>query len=87
MMEENEGKILEALKQDLNHHGFESHATDILGMKTDILEHIKHLEERTADEKPDAGFCFWLVVHRICIFFAVDMTSLPSTNYFILQVH
>jgi len=58
MMEDNEAEILSALKKDLNRHDFESHAADLLGMRQDILEHIKHLEEWAADSKPDAGFIF-----------------------------
>lgn len=58
MVTENEDRILKALNQDLNRHDFESHASDILGMKMDIIDHIKHLEEWTADSKPDAGIIF-----------------------------
>jgi aldehyde dehydrogenase (NAD+) len=58
MIEENEAEILAALKADLNRHDFESHASDIFGMKSDILEHIEHLEEWAADDIPKAGFIF-----------------------------
>ena len=56
MVTDNEDKICKALAKDLNRHEFESYATDILGLKGDILDHIQHLEEWTADEIPDAGF-------------------------------
>jgi aldehyde dehydrogenase (NAD+) len=58
MITENEDKILKALNSDLNRHDFESHASDILGLRMDILEHVKHLEEWAADSKPDAGLLF-----------------------------
>src|SRR5882757_3301274 len=56
LVEENEDRICEALAKDLNRHEFESYATDILGLKQDILAHIEHLEEWAADEIPEAGF-------------------------------
>lgn len=58
MITENEDKLLKALNADLNRHDFESHASDLLGMKKDILDHITHLEEWAADSIPDAGFIF-----------------------------
>ncbi|TVY21156.1 Aldehyde dehydrogenase 3 [Lachnellula arida] len=58
MIIENEAEILDALSSDLNRHEFESHGADLLGLKTDTLEHIEHLEEWTADEIPDAGVIF-----------------------------
>jgi len=47
---ENEQSIVDALKQDLNRHAYETYAADLLGMKRDILEHFEHLEEWTADK-------------------------------------
>jgi aldehyde dehydrogenase (NAD+) len=58
MVSDNEDAILAALKQDLNRHAMESHSTDLLGLRKDIIESISHLEEWTADEIPDAGFLF-----------------------------
>jgi aldehyde dehydrogenase (NAD+) len=56
MIDENEQKITDALAQDLNRHPFESYISDIYGIKTDILEHIRHVEEWASDEHlPEAG--------------------------------
>lgn len=56
MMVDNEERIYDALKADLNRHPFESAVSDVFGVKQDIMEHIDHLEEWTADVKPNAGF-------------------------------
>jgi aldehyde dehydrogenase (NAD+) len=56
MIVDNEAEIIKALKDDLNRPQFEAYATDIRGMKEDILFHIEHLEEWAADDIPDAGF-------------------------------
>ncbi len=57
MIEENEQKIADALAEDLNRHPFESYATDVYGIKMDILEHIRHVEEWASDEYlSEAGF-------------------------------
>jgi aldehyde dehydrogenase (NAD+) len=56
LVTDNEDKFCQALAKDLNRNEFESYATDILGLKQDILAHIEHLEEWAADEIPDAGF-------------------------------
>lgn len=58
MIEENEDSIVQALNSDLNRHAYESYSADLLGLKQDILDHIKNLEEWTKDEIPDAGFVF-----------------------------
>lgn len=55
MMDENEQRITNALRQDLNRHPFESYASDIYGIKIDILEHIKHVEEWASDEPLSAA--------------------------------
>ena len=55
MVEDHEKEICQALAADLNRHEFESYASDIMGLKTDILEHIERLEQWTQDEKPKAG--------------------------------
>lgn len=56
MVTDNEAKIAEAMKADLNRTDFESFAMDIFALKMDILDTLKHLEEWAADEKIDAGF-------------------------------
>lgn len=57
MISDNEDAIVEALASDLNRHRFESYASDLLGLKSDIIEHIEHLEEWAADERvATAGF-------------------------------
>lgn len=61
MLIDNEQRILEALRLDLNRHDFESLAADVAGLKKDTLEHIEHLAEWTGDVKPDAGFIFGTV--------------------------
>lgn len=58
MIVENEEAIINALNQDLNRHTFESMAADLRGIKDDLIEHLSHLEEWTADSIPDAGFIF-----------------------------
>lgn len=58
MVCDNEGAIARALRTDLSRHDFESYYVDIGAVKTDILAHLKHVEEWAADEIPDAGFMF-----------------------------
>ncbi|KAI0570968.1 Aldehyde dehydrogenase [Pyrenophora tritici-repentis] len=59
MIDENENEILAALTSDLGRHEMECRSPDILGLKTDILEHIEKIEE-WAVTKPihDAGLLF-----------------------------
>ncbi|OCK78226.1 aldehyde dehydrogenase [Lepidopterella palustris CBS 459.81] len=56
MLEDNEEEMIKALHADLNRHEFESTFSEYAAVKRDILEHLEHLEEWAADEKPDAGF-------------------------------
>ncbi|KAH7177023.1 aldehyde dehydrogenase 3H1 [Dactylonectria macrodidyma] len=58
MIEDNEDQIVEALHKDLNRHIFESTATDVYGIKTDILDFLKHMDEWTSTTKIDAGIIF-----------------------------
>ena len=58
MVEDNRNDLLAALKKDLNRHDFESLASDIYAIRTEILETIQHLEEWAGDEYPKAGFIF-----------------------------
>ena len=58
MVCDNEKAIAAALHTDLNRHEFETYATDIGGVKTDILLHLDNVEKWAADEIPDAGFLF-----------------------------
>lgn len=56
MIADNETRIQEALYADLHRHNVEN-GLEIASVKTDILEHLKHLEEWTASKKiPNAGF-------------------------------
>ena len=55
MIVDNEDSIVDALKKDLNRHTFETYSADLLGIKRDILEHIRNLEDWAADERPKAG--------------------------------
>lgn len=56
MIVDNEAKMVEAMKTDLNRTAFESYTMDIGAIKKDILETLKHVEEWAADERIDAGF-------------------------------
>ncbi|KAI8671955.1 Aldehyde dehydrogenase [Fusarium sp. Ph1] len=57
MLEDNQRAITDALAADLRRHEMESLTSDLLGLKTDILEHLEHLEEWVADEPVEsAGF-------------------------------
>ncbi|KAK7204235.1 aldehyde dehydrogenase 3I1 [Myxozyma melibiosi] len=59
MIHDNEDAIVQALQQDLNRHRFESYASDILGIKSDILDQLEHVEKWAADHIPkEAGFIF-----------------------------
>lgn len=50
MLEDNEKAITKALALDLRRHELESLVSDLHGLKTDILEHLEHLEEWAAEE-------------------------------------
>jgi aldehyde dehydrogenase (NAD+) len=57
LVADNEDRLIQALNGDLNRHPLESMTSDIAGLKGDILEHIKHLENWTGTRKVDrAGF-------------------------------
>lgn len=56
MMVDNETRIAEAMKTDLNRTEFEAYSMDISAVKNDILETLKHIDEWAADERVDAGF-------------------------------
>lgn len=59
MIVDNEAEILRALNEDLNRHDYESHATDLLATKGDILDAIKNVEKWAKETRPvDAGFTF-----------------------------
>ena len=50
---------MQAVKEDLNKDHFEAFATEIMASKSDVIEHIKHLEEWAADEPVEgAGLIF-----------------------------
>ena len=56
MIVDNETKMVEAMKTDLNRAEFESYAMDIGLIRNEILETLKHVDEWATDEKIDAGF-------------------------------
>lgn len=56
MIVDNESKMAEALKTDLNRNEFESYSIEIVTVKNEILETLKHVDEWAADETIDAGF-------------------------------
>lgn len=58
MVSENEDRFTDALSADLGRHKFESFLVDVVTVKTEALDFIKHLEEWTADERTDSGFIF-----------------------------
>ena len=58
MIVDNEKRIVQALHTDLNRHAMETEGADLYYLKSDIMEHIIHLEQWAADEIPDAGFIF-----------------------------
>lgn len=58
MIEENEEAIVDALHRDLNRSRFETMATEIRLMKTDVLEHVSKLEDWSADEIPDSSLLY-----------------------------
>ncbi|KAL4861006.1 hypothetical protein BDV12DRAFT_180848 [Aspergillus spectabilis] len=59
LVADNEEALISALKKDLNRHPFESTAADISGVKKEILDHLRHLDEWTSTKPVDgAGFLF-----------------------------
>ena len=56
MIEDNEARVLQALKRDLNRHDLESTFTDIYTLKLEIMDFLKNLKRWTSTEKVDAGF-------------------------------
>lgn len=58
MIADNEAEILSALHEDLGRNDYESHSTDLLALKGDILDAIKNVEKWAKPSKPDAGFLF-----------------------------
>ena len=56
MIEDNEARVLQALKKDLNRHDLESTFTDIYTLKLEIMDFLKNLKRWTSTEKVDAGF-------------------------------
>ncbi|KAF5026814.1 hypothetical protein F66182_1098 [Fusarium sp. NRRL 66182] len=59
MLEDNEQAIIDALAADLGRDRFEAVASDLLNLRTDILEHLTHVEEWAAD-KPVASAGFFM---------------------------
>ena len=58
MIVDNEERIVQALHTDLHRHAMETESSDFYYLKSDIMEHIIHLEQWAADEISDAGFIF-----------------------------
>ncbi|KAI6377894.1 hypothetical protein MCOR25_002411 [Pyricularia grisea] len=58
MMDENTDRIFDALKADLNRHQFESLFTDIRAVKSDIISHLKNLEDWTSTQPINTGIPF-----------------------------
>ncbi|KIW80218.1 hypothetical protein Z517_06833 [Fonsecaea pedrosoi CBS 271.37] len=57
MLEDNEARIVEALKADLNRHPIEAVSAEVFTLKSDVLDHLKHLDEWTGTVPlDDAGF-------------------------------
>ncbi|KIX01176.1 uncharacterized protein Z518_08901 [Rhinocladiella mackenziei CBS 650.93] len=56
MLEDNEERIIAALKQDLNRHALESMAAEIYTLKSDVQDHLKNLDEWTSTKRINSGF-------------------------------
>lgn len=65
MVADHEAEFLKALNEDLDRHDYESHSTDLLALKGDILDAIKNVEKWSKETKPtDAGFMFGEEIQR-----------------------
>ena len=56
LIQENKDKLLDALRQELNRHAFESTLVELRIIKTDIIDCLEHVDEWAEGERPDAGF-------------------------------
>lgn len=56
MIVENEDRIVEALRQEMNRHAFETLGMELRSIKADVIEFLEHVDEWAEGEKPDAGF-------------------------------
>ncbi|THC92921.1 hypothetical protein EYZ11_007591 [Aspergillus tanneri] len=56
LLEDNEGRIIQALHQDLHRHAFESIFAEVRAIKTDLQQHLRNIDQWTADQAPSAGF-------------------------------
>jgi aldehyde dehydrogenase (NAD+) len=56
MLEENQERISDALRIEMNRHPFETIALELRGIKGDIVDMLEHVERWSEGEKPDAGF-------------------------------
>ena len=60
MLDDNESRIVDALRRDLRRHPWEAHATDIFGLKQDILYTLARFREWVRDEKVPGGLLNFL---------------------------
>lgn len=66
LIEDNEKALVDAIKHDLNRHESESHLTDLVAIRSDILNHLKNIDAWTADEPIGDSFLRrWLGIAHI----------------------
>lgn len=56
MIVENEDRIVEALRQEMNRPAFETIGMETRSIKGDVVEFLARVDEWAEGEKPDAGF-------------------------------
>ncbi|RDW64491.1 aldehyde dehydrogenase family protein [Aspergillus mulundensis] len=55
LVDDNQTLIHDALKKDLNRHPFETTLVECSNVKEDLINHLKNIDNWTADQKPNAG--------------------------------
>ncbi|KAL4802486.1 Aldehyde/histidinol dehydrogenase [Aspergillus unguis] len=58
---DNEPRIHDALKRDMNRHPFETTFTECANVKTDIIDHLSNIHKWTAETRPRAGLMGFLL--------------------------
>jgi aldehyde dehydrogenase (NAD+) len=56
LLEDNETLIRQSLQKDLNRHDFETLFCECFAPRTDVLDHLEHIDKWTADQKLDGSF-------------------------------
>jgi aldehyde dehydrogenase (NAD+) len=60
MLDDNECRIVDALRRDLHRHPWEAHSTDIFGLKQNILHTLARFRKWVRDEKVPGGLLNFL---------------------------